>query len=84
MKFVGLGEGGDVGGMLSYIISAFEECGESGPYGVGGVVLSELLNYCYERGISYSLVYVSGCGYYVKRGVVGGVVPDEVLTSWVE
>lgn len=63
---------------IQLMIECFEKTGESGPHSVEGLVLSKILNHCVVSGIAFSLVFIPEVGYYLKKGVVEGVVPVEL------
>lgn len=59
-------------------IRSFDSLGESGPHSPEGWVLSHILNHCVTNEIPFTLAYVAGRGYYLKRGVVAGVMPQPI------
>lgn len=69
---------------VSMALDCFEEHGESGPHSPEGWMLSKILNFCVKQGIPFTLVHIPNKGYYVKRGVVAGIVPIEVQESFDE
>lgn len=81
MKFLSLA--GDAASVeaIDSAIRIFEKLGESGPHSPDGWLLSHILNHCTETGIPFTLASVPDGGYYVKRGVVEGVIPPPIQAT---
>lgn len=62
-------------------IRIFDKLGESGPHSTDGWLLSHILNHCTENGIPFTLASVPNGGFYVKRGVVEGVMPAPIQAT---
>ena len=62
-------------------IRIFEKLGESGPHSLEGIGLDSILNHCTTNDIPFTLVFVPHGGYYVKRGVVDGVMPAPIRAT---
>lgn len=83
MKYATSGEGEEFEPLfIQTMIECFNENRESGPHSTEGWVLSHILNYCHTNHIAFTLVSIPEKGYYVKRGIVSGVIPPEMLESF--
>lgn len=66
---------------IDCMIKCFTMNGESGPHSPQGGMLCHILNHCHASDIPFTLVYMPRKGYYVVRGMVDGVMPQEVRLS---
>lgn len=83
MKFATSGIGEEFDALtIQLMIEAFDANEESGPHSTDGWVLSHILNHCHANDIPFTLVFLPQKGYYVKRAVVEGVIPVEMLPSF--
>ncbi len=83
MKFATSGIGEDFDALtIQMMIEAFDINEESGPHSTDGWVLSHILNHCHAKNIPFTLVFLPEKGYYVKRDVVEGVIPEEMKQSF--
>ena len=83
MRYATSGTGEDFDAhTIQLMIEAFDENQESGPYSTDGWVLSHILNHCHAKNIPFTLVFLPNKGYYVKREVVAGVIPAEMIPSF--
>ena len=80
MKFEPYGDGEGFDALTNHrLIECFLEHGESGPHSPDGWILSHILNHCRNNDIAFTLVFKPKIGYYVKRDVIDGVIPTEML-----
>lgn len=83
MKYATSGEGDGFDQLtIQMIIECFNSYGESGPHSPEGWALSHILEHCHANSIPFTLVFHPENGYYLKREIFPGVVPEEMREAF--
>lgn len=67
---------------IEMLIECFHENGESGPHSTEGWGLTHILNHCIVTAVPFTLVFLPAKGYYIKKGALDGVIPEEMRPSF--